>query len=68
MNDFEIDTRRLNLLKRSNKLLEKTRTNYKKYENERKLLLKLTKCESIDYDEWEKFLKSIEKLVDTNSK
>ena len=68
MNDFEIDTRRLNLLKRSNKLLEKTRTNYKKYENERKLLLKLTKCKSIDYDEWEKILKSIEKLVDTNSK
>lgn len=29
MKNFEIDTRRLNLLKRSNKLLEITRINYK---------------------------------------
>ncbi len=68
MNDFEIDTRRLNLLKKSNELLDKTRTNYKKYENERKFLLKLTRCKYIDYDEWENILKTIENFVNINDK
>ncbi len=68
MSNFEINARRLNLLKRSNELLDRTRTNYKKYEKERKLLLELTRCESVDYDEWENILKSIKELVNSDIK
>lgn len=68
MDNFKIDSRRLTLLKRSNLILEKTKTNYKKYENERRIILELTESESTDYDEWENILKSIEELVNSDSK
>lgn len=67
MNDLEINPIKLDLLKRSNKLLEKTKKDYKKYEKERKMLLELTRNSSIDYDEWEQILVSIERLIDSNN-
>ena len=63
MSEFKINPKRLNLLIRSNKLLDKTKINYKKYENERKILFEFTRNDSIDYDEWENFLTSLEKLI-----
>lgn len=63
MEPLGINPRKLNLLKRSNNLLEKTKKDYKKYEKERKTLLELTRNESVDYDEWENILTSIEILV-----
>lgn len=67
MNSLEIDSKKLVLLKKSNELLEKTRENYKKYEKERKTLLELTRNESVDYDEWENTLISIENLINSNN-
>ncbi len=63
MYNLEIDPKKLDLLKRSNKLLEKTKKDYKKYEKERKLLLELTTNIPIDLNKWEKTLNSIEELV-----
>lgn len=66
MYNLEIDSRKLDLLKRSNELLEKTKKKYKKYESERKTLLELTTNTSIEYDEWENILDSIETLIKSN--
>ena len=64
MNSLEIDNKKLELLTRSNKLLEKTKHDCKLYKEERKLLLKLSTNESIDYEVWEKILDSIEILIE----
>lgn len=64
MSGLEIDSKKLELLKRSNELLEKTKKEYKKYEFERKTLLELTTNNSIQYDEWERILNSIESQID----
>lgn len=61
MNNF--DEKKLNLLKRSNILLEKTKKNCNVYKEERKLLLKLTTDKTIDYEIWEKILDSLEILI-----
>ena len=63
MYNLNIDSKKLELLKRSNNLLERTRKKYKKYEIERKLLLELTTNMPEDYAKWEKILDSIETLV-----
>ena len=63
MNNFEIDNKKFDLLRRSNELLEKTKKNYKLYPEERKLLLKLTTNKNIDYEIWEKILEAIEILI-----
>ena len=63
MYNLNIDSKKLELLKRSNNLLERTRKKYKKYESERKLLLELTTNMPEDYAKWEKILDSIETLV-----
>ncbi len=67
MDTLKIDSRKLDLLKRSNDLLEKTKKNYKKFVKERKLLLELTTNKSTDYDEWENILRSIEYLINSNN-
>ena len=54
MYNLNIDSKKLELLKRSNNLLERTRKKYKKYESERKLLLELTTNMPEDYAKWEK--------------
>ncbi len=66
MDILKMDSKRLDLLRKSNALLEKTKKEYKKYENERRILLELTRNESIDYDEWENILISIENLVNSS--
>lgn len=66
MSSLEIDSKKLELLKRSNELLEKTKKEYKKYEVERKTLLRLTTNNSVEYDEWERILDSIESLISLN--
>lgn len=67
MNILEIDPKRLDLLKKSNELLERTKKEYKKYEKERKIILELTRSKSVDYDEWKNILTSIENLINSNS-
>lgn len=64
MNNLEIDNKKLDLLKRSNMLLEKTKKNHKMFQEERKLLLKLTSDKSLDYEIWENILTSIEILIE----
>lgn len=63
MSVLEFDSKKLELLKRTTLLLEKTKKNYKMYHEERKLLFKLTTDNSIDYKTWEKILDSLEILI-----
>lgn len=63
MSILDFDSKKLELLKRTTLLLEKTKKNYKMYQEERKLLFKLTTDNSIDYKTWEKILDSIELLI-----
>lgn len=67
MDILEIEPKRLDLLKKSNELLERTKKEYKKYEKERKIILEFTRNESVDYDEWQNILTSIENLINSNS-
>ncbi len=67
MDISKIDPKRLDLLRKSNKLLEMTKKEYMKYEKERKILLELTRNQSVDYYEWESILTSIENLIASNS-
>ncbi|MBQ3145112.1 MAG: hypothetical protein IJB90_00745 [Clostridia bacterium] len=64
MNNSVFENKRLELLKRSNNLLEKTNKNYKIYQEERKLLFKLTTDNSINYEVWEKILDCMEILLE----
>lgn len=63
MNNSDFENKRLELLKRSNILLEKTKKNHKLYQEERKLLFKLTTDNSIDYEVWERILDCLEILI-----
>ena len=63
MESLEINNKKLELLKRSTKLLELTKSDYKKYEKERKTLLGLTRNSSANYEEWENILKTFEDMV-----
>ena len=63
MNNLDFENKRLGLLKRSNILLEKTKKDYKMYQEERKLLFKLTTDNSIDYEVWERILDCLEVLI-----
>ena len=63
MNNLDFENKRLELLKRSNILLEKTKKNCKLYQEERKLLFKLTTDTSIDYEVWKKILDCLEILI-----
>jgi len=64
MNNLDFENKRLELLKRSNILLEKTKNNFKQYQEERKLLFKLSTDTSIDYELWEKILDCLEVLIE----
>jgi len=64
MNNLDFENKRLELLKRSNNLLEKTKNHFKQYQEERKLLFKLSTDTSIDYELWEKILDCLEVLIE----
>lgn len=59
-----LNNKRLNLLKRSNILLDKTKNNYKVYENERKILLKLSENPNVNYNYWENVINNLENIID----
>ena len=63
METLEINDRKLELLKRSNNLLEETKFEYKKYIKERKMLLELTQNPHVNYEEWEHIINYLEALV-----
>ena len=65
---MDIEKVKLNLLKRSNLLLEKTKLNSEKYQKERKNLLDFTSRSTVDYVEWENILKYIETIVSLDEK
>jgi hypothetical protein len=60
---IEIDAKKLDLLKRSNDLLDKTRKNASKFSKERKILLDLTVDKNVNYDKWESILEEYEKTL-----
>lgn len=63
MEKIEIDAKKLDLLKRSNDLLDKTRKNASKFSKERKILLDLTVDKNVNYDKWESILEEYEKTL-----
>ncbi|MDO5555395.1 MAG: hypothetical protein Q4G09_01690 [Clostridia bacterium] len=67
MENLEINSRKLELLKRSNILLEETKSNYKKYYKERQILLELTRNKLVNYEQWEHILKYFEDIVELDN-
>ena len=63
MNKFYITNKKLELLKRTNKLLEETKIEFRKYEKERKLLLKFTRDSNPNTEQWEQILAYLESII-----
>lgn len=63
MNNLEITNKKLELLKRTNKLLEETKLEFKKYEKERKLLLEFTQNSNSNTEQWEQNLAYLEGII-----
>ena len=63
MNNLEITNKKLELLKRTNKLLEETRLEFRKYEKERKLLLEFTRDSNPNIEQWEQILAYLESII-----
>ncbi len=63
MNKFDITNKKLELLKRTNKLLEETKIEFRKYEKERKLLLKFTRDSNPNTEQWEQILAYLESII-----
>jgi nicotinic acid phosphoribosyltransferase len=63
MNNLEITNKKLELLKRTNKLLEETKLEFKKYEKERKLLLEFTQNSNPNTEQWEQILAYLESII-----
>lgn len=63
METLKINGKKLDLLKRSNHLLEETKSDYKKYEKERKILLELTRNPHVNYDHWDHIINCFESIV-----
>ena len=63
MNNLEITNKKLELLKRTNKLLEETKIEFRKYEKERKLLLKFTRDSNPNTEQWEQILAYLESII-----
>ena len=63
MNKFDITNKKLELLKRTNKLLEETRLEFRKYEKERKLLLEFTRDSNPNTEQWEQILAYLESII-----
>lgn len=63
MNNLEITNKKLELLKRTNKLLEETRLEFRKYEKERKLLLEFTRDSNPNTEQWEQILAYLESII-----
>ena len=64
MENLEINNKKLELLRRSDILLEATKSEYKKYIKERKMLLELTQNPHVNYEQWEHILYYLESIVD----
>ena len=63
MNNLEITNKKLELLKRTNKLLEETKIEFKKYEKEIKLLLEFTQNSNPNTEQWEHILVYLESII-----
>lgn len=63
MNKFDITNKKLELLKRTNKLLEETKIEFRKYEKERKLLLKFTRDSNPNTEQWDQILAYLESII-----
>ena len=63
MNNLEITNKKLELLKRTNKLLEETKLEFRKYEKERKLLLEFTRDSNPNTEQWEQTLAYLESII-----
>ena len=63
MNNLEITNKKLELLKRTNKLLEETKIEFRKYEKERKLLLEFTRDFNPNTEQWEQILAYLESII-----
>lgn len=63
MNKFDITNKKLELLKRTNKLLEETKLEFRKYEKERKLLLEFTRDSNPNTEQWEQILAYLESII-----
>ncbi len=63
MNKFDITNKKLELLKRTNKLLEETKLEFRKYEKERKLLLEFTQHSNPNTEQWEQILAYLESII-----
>ena len=63
MNKFDITNKKLELLKRTNKLLEETKIEFRKYEKERKLLLEFTRDSNPNTEQWEQILAYLESII-----
>ena len=66
MNNIEIDSKKLDLLKRTNYLLEETKTDHIIYKKERKLLLEFSKSSYANYNHWENVVNLLENIIDVN--
>lgn len=65
---MEIDDLRIKLLKRSNDILERTKTNFENYQEERLTLLKFTEDENPNYKLWEHMVVFFESVVNLDEK
>ena len=63
MSKFDMTNKKLELLKRTNKLLEETKLEFRKYEKERKLLLEFTQNSNPNTEQWEQSLVYIESII-----
>ena len=63
MNNLDITNKKLELLKRTNKLLEETKLEFRKYEKERKLLLEFTRDSNPNTEQWEQTLAYLESII-----
>ena len=63
MENFEIDERRMNFLKRSNAILEHTKINLKEYQSARLILFAFTNEASPDYQLWENLIRICENII-----
>lgn len=63
MNNIRITNKKLELLKRTNKLLEETKLEFRKYEKERKLLLEFTRDSNPNTEQWEQILAYLEIII-----
>ena len=68
LSNSKIDAKKLDLLKRSNNLLEITKTDVKMYERERKLLFEFSINPNVNYEQWEYIVCMLENIIELDKK